>query len=86
MVAIETRYLGPTKTKGARIVAGRMDKHGKRVIIPWDHAQTTAINHKLAAEAFAASRGWQGRAWKGGSTDTGYVWVSDTWLKFGLKS
>lgn len=85
MVAIETKFLPPTATRGARIKAQRMDKFGSALIVPWDHSQSVCVNHRLAAQEFAANLDWHELAWRGGSTRTGYVWIvaSCDWLRFG---
>lgn len=51
MQAIQTKYLSPTNTKGARIKA--TCARGT-VIIPWDHALNTDKNHRLAAKQLCA--------------------------------
>ena len=74
--AIETKYLGPTNHKGARIVT-RCD--AKRTITPWDHALNAADNHAAAAVALGESLGW-GAPTHLASTQNGYVAVyADEW-------
>jgi hypothetical protein len=69
--AIETKYLGPTNTRGARIVA----KAGPgRRISSWDHALSSYDNHIAAARAYAEQFQWSG-AWRGGCTLEGLVFV-----------
>jgi hypothetical protein len=70
--AIQTRYWGPTNTKGAKIRAradaGRLD-------VPYDHALDAQQNHRAAAEAFAKARGWQGKLIGGALHDGSYAFV-----------
>ncbi len=49
-IAIETKYQGPTNTKGARIVAVSMFQ-GERVrtTLDYDHAANGEANHEAAA-------------------------------------
>lgn len=49
MIAIHTKYLNPTNTKGARIKAQAWYGYSlKSVIVPYDHAGDA---HEVAAEA-----------------------------------
>lgn len=77
LVAILTRYRGPTEHRGARIVAH--DAYGKRSTTPYDHALDGPDNHAQAALHHAATRGWcdvdDGLGLRGGATTTGYAWV-----------
>jgi hypothetical protein len=73
--AIETKWQGPTNTKGSRIVA-RCD--ARRLVVSWDHSLNVVENHRAAAEKLAASLGWQNddtRMVGGGLGGNGYVWV-----------
>jgi len=72
MKAIETRYLGPTNTKGARIVA--RDSDGNRVTISYPNELSGEDVHRKAAEALRDKMQWSGTL-KGGSTSRGYVFV-----------
>lgn len=87
-VAIQTRYIGPTNHRGARVVAELMESHdGKRerVTVGWDVALIPYDNHaraclrllqRLAAVAGRTGSCWSDSAdWIGGGTDKGYVWV-----------
>jgi hypothetical protein len=49
--AIETKYLGPTNTKGSRVKA---KSPAGSVTISWDYGLNTRDNHRAAAEALAA--------------------------------
>ena len=53
---IITRYLGPTNTRGSRVVAThkRDNKTTSRKIVSWDHALNAEANHQAAAEALLA--------------------------------
>ena len=70
--AIETKYLGPTNHRGARIAA--TTESGIRVVLNWDHSMSPQDNHTAAARAVAEAREWNGE-WCGGSTKAGYVFV-----------
>lgn len=74
MIAIRTRYYGPTNTKGSRIVAdaGR----GRRVTIGYPHELSGAACYALAAEALCKKMGWAGELVGGGYDDGGsdYYW------------
>ena len=75
MQAIETRYIGPSNVKGARIVA-RCD--AKRIIVGWDHSLNSEDNHRAAARKLILQLGWHGR-WVSGaipSLPSGYVHVN----------
>ena len=85
--AIETRYLGPTNTKGGRIKA---ECWGGNITIGYDHALNSDEAHKAAAvallekmSALALKHGgsrsiWNTGTWtQGGNTDgTGYYFVN----------
>jgi len=49
MIAIVTKYYGPTDSKGSRIVA---TENGKRVTVGYDSGLNSEDNHAAAAEAF----------------------------------
>lgn len=72
MKAIETRYLGPTNTRGSRIIA--TDGDGNRITIPYPHQLSGEACHRAAAEALCAKMRWTGRL-IGGATLRGYVFV-----------
>lgn len=55
MQAIETRYHGPTDTRGSRISA-RCE--AGRISIPYDHAKSADRNHDAAAVELARKLGW----------------------------
>ena len=72
--AIETKYLGPTNTKGARIKASAEAGH---VTVPFDYGPGTDNGaHDLAMIALVAKLGWCGVWARGGKADgTGNVYV-----------
>ena len=70
--AIETKYLGPTNSRGSRVVASAQ---AGRLTLPWDDALDVTENHRRAALALAERYGWWATGWIGGGTRTGYVWV-----------
>lgn len=73
MQAIETKYLGPTNTKGARIKASAEAGH---VTIPFEYGTGTDGRHDLALIALATKLGWWGVWARGGKADcTGNVYV-----------
>lgn len=55
--AIETKYLGPTHVRGARVKA--VAEAGS-LTLSWDHALKWHDNHRKAAEALAAKFNWTG--------------------------
>ena len=62
--AIETRYLGPTNTKGARIKATAA---AGRATVPYDYELDVPDAHRVAADALIAKMGWQGTFAQGGN-------------------
>jgi hypothetical protein len=72
MKAIETKYLGPTDTKGARITAS--DSDGNRVTISYPHDLSGEAVHRKAAEALRDKMQWTGDL-AGGATRRGYAFV-----------
>ena len=72
--AIETRYLGPTNTKGGRIKATAW---AGSVTVPYDHALSLEDNHRAAAMALVAKYGWTGTYAQGGhAKGVGYYFVN----------
>jgi hypothetical protein len=72
--AIETRYIGPTNTKGGRIKATAW---AGSITIGYDHALDVQGNHKRAADALIAKMGWQGTFAQGGNVKgDGYYFVN----------
>ncbi len=77
MKAITTRYMGPTNTRGARILATDEDKN--RVTISYPYELSGEAVHLKAAQALCNMMKWSGNL-VGGSTKRGYVFVfTDGW-------
>lgn len=74
MQAIETRYLGPTNTRGSRIKATTASGISKTV--PYPHEFSGMACHWEAARALAESLGWEAGEYVGGGTRDGYVFVA----------
>ena len=53
---IETRFIGPTDTKGSRIsaVCKRDSERTYRKTVAWNHGKESGDNHRAAAEAVMA--------------------------------
>ena len=72
--AIETKYLGPTNTKGGRIKATAW---AGSVTMPYDHALNAEDNHRAAALLLQTKYGWQGTFAQGANAKgDGYVFVN----------
>lgn len=72
--AIETKYLGPTNTKGARIKATAW---AGSVTVPYAHELSTEDAHKAAALTLIAKFGWTGAFAQGGNAKgDGYCFVN----------
>lgn len=74
MKSIETRYHGPTDTRGARISATDCGDH----TIYWncDMSEKSGEDlHREAALALCEKLGWDGSTLIGGGTKAGYVFV-----------
>lgn len=69
MIAISTKYHGPTNSRGSRISA---NANGHRVTVPYDHALGHEGNHAAAAIALCQKMHWRGELVSGGTGD-GYV-------------
>lgn len=81
--AIETKYLGPTNTRGSRIKAAA--EGGLNVTVSYEHALNAAENHTAAARALAEKMSWGGRYVGGGKADgRGYVFVRVTTVAGGV--
>jgi hypothetical protein len=70
--SIQTKYINPTNTRGARIAA--TSASGRRIVISWDDAADTDTNHKIAAARLAEKLNWHG-VWACGSIPHGCVFV-----------
>lgn len=75
MVAITTKYMGPTNTRGSRIKAQRADG-GASVTVSYDYALNTQDNHAAAVQALVDKLDWTDVNWVLGATDKGYVAVA----------
>lgn len=54
----ETKYIGPTNYRVARIKATNVTS-GKSVVIPWEDGKSASENHEAAArKALSLSEGW----------------------------
>lgn len=72
--AIETKYIGPTNTKGSRIKATAA---AGSIILPYDYAISIEKNHKKAAFALRIKMGWNGKFAQGGNVKgDGYYFVN----------
>ncbi len=82
MIAIETKYVGPTDNKPSRIIASTCN--GQRLTISCGRAEDmareklghddTQSSHQVVAQALADKMGWTDRI-VGGGTKRGYVFV-----------
>lgn len=73
MQAIETKYLGPTNFRGARIKASA---EVGSITISWDHALNVEENHDVAARALITKWGWHGSWVRGAApSNKGNVYV-----------
>ena len=77
-IAIQTKFISPTNTKGSRISAKA--EGGRSVIIPSDNAMSPEQNHLAAARAFIKKydygAGQQFTPVNGGSVSgKGYVFI-----------
>ena len=73
--SIETHWVGPTNTRGSRVVA--TTPHGTRLVHHWDYSLGFEGNHYAAAEALRAKLDWPAIK-AGGSTKRGFAWVTST--------
>lgn len=75
--AIQTRFAGPTNTRGSRIIADAGDR-GSRVVVNYEHALNSEQNHAYAAMLVTRKMGWIGEFYTplvGGHIGDRYVWV-----------
>lgn len=70
--AIQTKYYGPTNTRGARI---RAKAAAGSLFYSWDYEKDAQDNHRKAAESFRLSLGWTGDLVGGCLSDGSYAWV-----------
>jgi hypothetical protein len=73
MVAIQTKYIGATNTRGSRIKA--WTENGQSVSIPYPHEYSHEVCHFQAVKALVKKHGldWDLTDMRYGSTDKGYV-------------
>lgn len=73
MIAIVTRYHGPTNFRGARYSA-RAD--GRVAYVSIDHGLDEEAKHRRAAEKLCGEAGWDADRFFGGSMgSSGWAWV-----------
>ena len=72
MQTIETKYLGPTDHRGARIKATATN--GDAVTIPYPHELNDTDKHIAAVRKLAAKLNWSGEM-IGGWTARGMIWA-----------
>lgn len=79
-IAMESRYHGPTNTRGARISVRRMERPCQAVFYSYSGLASSGKAcyeselHREAVEDYAKKKGWAGTLVAGG-TARGYVWV-----------
>lgn len=73
MQTIETKYHGPTDTRGSRLSATASGCR-KRVWVSYDYALNSEGNHMAAAQKLMEVLDWTGQ-YVGGHTQTGMVFV-----------
>ncbi len=71
MKAIQTRYYGPTNTRGSRIKAWA--EGVKSVSIPYPHELSGEDVHRAAADKLAAKYGWDNALIGGGLPNGDYA-------------
>jgi hypothetical protein len=77
MIAITTKYLGPTNVKGSRIKAiadGGFAEGPHTITIGYDHSLNTEQAHLKAAVALKSKMNWKGKL-IGGGIKMGYAFV-----------
>lgn len=73
MQAIETRFFGPTETRGSRI---RASCEGGSLYVPYDHALDREANHREACKRLCEKLCWDSDRFFGGWLASGqYAWV-----------
>ena len=71
--AIQTRYIGPSNTRGSRVKA---TAEAGSVTLSWDNALNATDNHRIAAETLANKYGWPKNMIGGALPNSSdYVWV-----------
>ena len=72
MIAILTKYIGPTNCRGSRIKA--YTETGESVTIPFDYSLDGEARHRKAAQALMDKMGWPNELVSGGIAG-GYAFV-----------
>lgn len=78
MVAIITKYYGPTNHRGSRILVKSDAGKVSRMTVSWDHALNPEDNHHAAALAYVKRNGWDQDCYGrivGGGIPHGYAFV-----------
>ena len=74
MIAIETKFLGPTTYRGSRIKA--YAANGQQSTVNWDYSINGDQNHERAANALLVELGLaDSYALVGGHTSKGMTWI-----------
>jgi|GEM_PF-2338241 hypothetical protein len=76
-IAIKTKFIGPSNTRGSRVKAETCEalrEHRRSVTLSWDHSLDGQGNHARAAEALAKKLGWAGE-WHIADGGEVYLWV-----------
>lgn len=63
MQAIETKWIGPTNTRGSRIIASCQ---AGKITVPWSYDLGIDDNHRAAARKLIKKLGWLG-TWASGA-------------------
>jgi hypothetical protein len=73
MIAIQTKYIGPTNTRGSRIKA--WTENGQSVSIPYPHEYSHEVCHFQAVKALVQKHNldWDLNEMRYGGTNNGYV-------------
>ena len=82
MIAIQTKYLGPTNYRGSRIKAYTCNGHS--LTIAYDYSLDDKDLYAKAAIALCKKLGWSGSI-IGGGTKEGYTFVFAASDKFKIK-
>ena len=72
MKAIQTKLIGPSETRGARVKAW---VNGSSTLMSWDYGVEVIDNHGRAARHLVALLGWSGRLVGGTLPDESMAWV-----------
>ena len=73
MVAITSKYHGPTNTRGSCV---RATANGQTVTVPFASELDSEANHREACKRLCAKLGWDADRFFGGTMDDGrWAWV-----------